>query len=109
MTVEIAKDYLKKRMRYLGFGENYYEDFKHIVLQPNEIRFEDGYNELWILAEDTADVRVESRIAVFDLSAANINEQKYEHQGKIKIQNYSAGINHVRFIRAIIKHKTETT
>ncbi len=107
MTIALALEYIPRRMRELGFGNEYYLRFRHFVLSPGEMREEEGYNQFFILVEEPVDVSVNSEFGVFDLSLANANEMSYEHQGLIKIQNQSPGINHVRFIQVIPIHKSE--
>lgn len=91
-------------MDELGYGKKYFLRFRHFVLQPQENLELNAYNQFFILVEEAADVSVVSEFGVFDLSLKNANEMLYEHQGKIKIQNYSPGINHLRFIQVIPKH-----
>jgi hypothetical protein len=42
---------------------------------------------------------------VYDIAEDKINEQSYEHQGDILINNNRNSINHVRFIQVIPKHQ----
>lgn len=107
MTINLALEYIPRRMEELGFGNRYYLRFRHLALQPHEQLTVTAYNQFFILVEEVADVSVVSEFGVFDLSLKNINEMLYEHQGKIEIQNYSSGINHIRFIQVIPKHKTK--
>lgn len=105
MTIEAALEILRGRMDDLGYRKNYYPQIKHLVLQPNEFREINAYNQLWILVDDSADISVTGEMGVFDLSLQNINELKYEFQGLIKIKNQVAGITHLRFVVGVPKHK----
>jgi hypothetical protein len=106
MTINLALEYIPRRMQELGYKGNYYIRFRHLVLQANEEQTIDAYNQFYYLVEEAQNVRVESETGIFDLSESTTNEMQYEHQSKIQIKNYSSGINHLRFIQVIPKHKT---
>ncbi|MDO9001388.1 MAG: hypothetical protein Q7W45_16600 [Bacteroidota bacterium] len=106
MTINLALEYIPRRMQELGYKGNYYIRFRHLVLQANEEQTIDAYNQFYYLVEEAQNVRVESETGIFDLSENTTNEMQYEHQSKIQIKNYSSGINHLRFIQVIPKHKT---
>ncbi|MGQ0829346.1 MAG: hypothetical protein ACT4ON_13240 [Bacteroidota bacterium] len=91
-------------MEELGYGNDYYIRFRHIVLQPGEKIEIDAYNQFYILVDRADNLNVSSEFGEFDLSANKTNEQLYEHQGQITIKNYSGALNNVRFIQIIPKH-----
>jgi hypothetical protein len=108
MTVALALEYIPRRMEELGFKKNYYIRFRHFVLQPNEHVDIEAYNQFYMLVDEPDGMNVTSDFGVFDLTVYT-NEQLYEHQGFISIQNYASAVNHVRFIQVIPKHfKIET-
>lgn len=104
MNIALALEYIPRRMNELGYGTNYYMRFRHLVLQANEHMDIEAYNQFYIMIDEPTNVNVTSEFGVFDLSLEKTNEQLYEHQGYISIQNYSSSINHVRFIQIIPKH-----
>lgn len=100
MTPELAHDFICRRMRELGFENKYYTRFRHIVLQPSEIRNEKAFHSYFVLTEEPDNVSVKSQSGLFDLGNTNLNELQYEHQGQIKIKNTSdAVVARVRFIQ----------
>ena len=105
MTVNLALEYIPRRMRELGYHRDYYIRFRHLVLQPGEEQTIDADNQFYYLIEEAENVRVESETGIFDLSESSTNEMQYEHQSKIQITNYLSGINHLRFIQVIPKNK----
>ena len=105
MTVNLALEYIPRRMEELGYHKDYYIRFRHLVLQPSEVQTIDADNQFYYLIEEAENVRVESETGIFDLSEKNTNEMQYEHQSKIQITNYLSGINHLRFIQVIPKNK----
>ena len=105
MTINLALEYIPKRMEELGNGKNYTIRFRHLVLQANETQTIDATNQFYYLVEEADQVRVESETGVFDLSEKATNEMQYEHQSKIQITNYLSGINHLRFIHVIPKNQ----
>lgn len=109
MNIALALEYIPRRMKELGYGSDYYIRFRHFVLQANEEIEIDAYNQFFILVEEVNDISVLSDFGIFDIAEDKTNEQTYEHQGLIFIANYSNGINHIRFIQVIPKHKPVTT
>lgn len=109
MTTALALEYIPRRMEELGYGKQYHIRFKHMVLQPLELLEILAYNQFYILVEDPPpNVSVMSDFGMYDLSFGATNEQSYEHQGLIFINNYEASNIHLRFIQVIPKHlKTE--
>ena len=107
MTINLALEYIPKRMEELGHGKNYTLRFRHLVLQGNESQSIDASNQFYYLVEEAEQVRVESETGVFDLSEKATNEMQYEHQGKMQISNYLSNINHLRFIHVIPKNKEQ--
>lgn len=107
MTINLALEYIPKRMEELGFKDNYSLRFRHLVLQPNENQLIQAFNQLFYLVEEAENVRVESENGVFDLSEDATNEMQYEHQNNIEVINYSSELRHIRFIQVIPKHITK--
>ncbi len=105
MTTSLALEYIPRRMRELGYAQNYYLRFRHLVMQPAEQLELDAYNQIFILVEEPSDVKVQSDFGLYDTTDNQTNEQIYEHQGLIAIENFSKQVNHVRFIQVIPKHK----
>lgn len=104
MTIALALEYIPRRMRDLGFGNDYYLRFKHLVLQPGEKIEIQADNQYFILVDEVSDASISSDFGLYDLTDATTNEQSYEHQGTISISSYSASAIHVRFIQVIPKN-----
>lgn len=107
MTINLALEYIPRRMQELGFGSEYFLRFRHLVLQPLEELEIPAFNQFYILVEEAEDISVKSEFGLFDLSYKNSNEMLYEHQGQINIKNYSKAIKHIRFIQVIPKHNAK--
>jgi hypothetical protein len=104
MTIDLALEYIPKRMTELGYAkEDYALKIRHLVFEPGEQGNIDAYNQLYILVEEAEDISVNSELGRFDLSSLNTNEMQYEHQGQIKIKNQSVQVRHIRFIQIIFK------
>ena len=101
MTINLALEYIPRRMAELGYKNNYHIRFRHLVLQPLEKIEMEAYNHIYLLVEEAADISVSSELGVFDLSLQTSNEMQYEHQGLIKVSNYAGSTRHVRFIQII--------
>jgi hypothetical protein len=107
MTEAFALDYIPRRMQELGYGNNYYIRFEHYVLQPNEHMDLTAYNQFYLLVQAVENLNIKSDFGMFDLSFDRSNKQQYEHQGYISIHNYSASVNHVRFIQVVPKYTSK--
>lgn len=103
MTIALALEYIPRRMEELGHGREYHIRFRHLVLQPSELMTLEAYNEFYMLIDEPDGISITSDFGFFDLSFFATNEQQYEHQGYISVQNYSKSANHVRFIQVIPK------
>jgi len=101
MTVNLAIEFIPRRMRELGHNDGYHLRFRHFFLQPAEQRTIIANGQLFLLVEPPDDVRVESDLGLFDLSELGADEYQYEHQGTISITNLSGLPSHARFIQVI--------
>ncbi len=105
MTIDLALEYIPRRMEELGFGNRYILRFRHLVLQPSENLTLDAHNQFYILVDQPSGISIESQTGLFDLSTSSTNEMQYEHQGTIRIRNMNGRVMHLRFIQVIIKHE----
>lgn len=105
MTINLALEYIPRRMKELGYGKAYHIRFRHLLLQAQQILDLDATNQIYLLVEEVEDISVQSDSGTFDLSLSNINEFQYEHQGRITIENQSTQTRHVRFIQIILNKK----
>ncbi len=96
-------EYLSRRMSELGSPECTFR-YRHFVLQPGEDLEIEAWQELLLLTHEVCDIQISSDFGVFDLSADNVSELQYEHQGLVTIKNTSSAATvHVRFLQAIPK------
>ena len=105
MTEEFAIAYIPDRMEELGYGKNYLPPkFRHFSLYATETRTVDAYNEYFMLIEADIEISVSSEFGMYDLTDDTINEQLYEHQGKIILTNKAKTVKQITFIQVIPKH-----
>ena len=104
MTTDLALEYIPRRMKELGYGDNYSLRFAHFVLSPNQVVSIEGSCQFFILVEEPANMDIESDTGIFNLSLATTNEMQYEHQGLITVKNLVGALNSVRFIQVIPKN-----
>lgn len=90
-------------MKELGYCK-YHLRFRHLKLKGSEIRKISAATHMFILVEPPDDVRVESKMGLFDLGEENINEIQYEHRGFLNITNLSVTAAHLRMIQVIPQH-----
>lgn len=107
MTIELALEYIPRRMKELGYGDHYSIQFRHFVLPPREKVKIHATNQLFILIEPLDTLSVKSDAGLFDVTIDHVNELQYEHQGAVQIRNYATITQHARFIQVI--PKTEET
>jgi len=103
MTIALAIEYIPRRMKDLSIAD-YYVRFRHFIIQAGEVVEIDSYNQFYILVDEVSEISILSDFGVYDLSDPNTNEQCYEHQGSITLQNYSPGPASIRFIQVIPKN-----
>jgi hypothetical protein len=101
MNETLAIEYIKMRMRQMGYENNFYVRVKHLVLDPMGERIIDAHNHFIVLISPNSGLRVESDTGMFDSSEMNTNEWNYEHQGEITIQNQNATQNNLQYLQAI--------
>lgn len=101
MTIDLATDYIRRRMEELGHGQQYHLRFRHFVLVPKEQISIEAVEQLFVLVEPIGTVRIESEFGLYDLTVDNSNELQYEHQGNVRVANYTHRIQHVRFVQVI--------
>lgn len=101
MIRELASEYIRSRMEKLGYGTDYYIEFRHLVFQPGEHRDIEAYNEFFLLSEAVDNVNIKSDFGIFDLSFNKADELQYWHQGFISIHNYASSVNHIQFVQVI--------
>lgn len=102
----MAIAYLERRAVELGY-KSYHIRFRHFMAEPATDRSIEAGTSLFLLVEVSAAVRVESETGVFDLTETATNELQYEHQGIIRLTNYSAVIQHVQMIQLILKDEQD--
>ena len=105
MNTPFAIDYVPRRMRELGFGNNYLTRWRHFQLEPAGTLRIDADNEFFLLINPNRNISVRSKFGVYDLSDPGINEMQYEHRGKIDVVNNSRAYMMVLFIQVIPTHK----
>ena len=105
MTTDFAIEYIPRRMQELVVGDNYLLKFRHFVMQPSDTLIIDAYNQYFLLVDVECDVTVSSEFGMYNLLDTGINEQQYEHQGKISIVNNSKTLKHIKFIQVIPRNQ----
>jgi hypothetical protein len=103
MTIELALEYIPRRMKELGYADDYSIQFRHFVLPPKEKIKVHAQNQLLLLIEPVDTISVKSDAGIFDVTIDYVNELQYEHQGSVRIRNYAAITQHARFIQVIPK------
>jgi len=106
MTPTLAMEYIPRRMRDLGYGDNYYIRFVHFRILPLEVRIIDASTDFYILVEDHPYISVDSDTGIFNTRLTTINEYQYEHNGQMVITNPTGAFSSIHFIQVIPKNNT---
>lgn len=104
MTTAIAQEYIRGRMKELGYADNYYLRLRHYVLQPKALITVHADSHWYLLINPPVMIRVQSEFGIYDLTIDTVNELQYEHQGIIEVKNYASHIQHVQFLQVIIQY-----
>ena len=104
MTIEFALDFIPRRMRELGYGDNYIIRWRHFQIEPNQTLKLESNNEYFMLINPSSNFAVRSKAGVFDLLDAAVDEQKYEHRGKVQVKNRAEETQLILFIQVIPNH-----
>ncbi len=105
MLIQFALDYIPRRMKELGFENNYITRWRHFQMEGTGTLHIDADNEFFLLIDPDVNVEVKSKFGVYDMSDIGINEMQYEHRGKIDIINNNNTVTMVLFIQIIPTHK----
>ncbi|MFZ5553555.1 MAG: hypothetical protein ACOZCO_10590 [Bacteroidota bacterium] len=106
MTTNLALEYIPRRMRELGYGNNYLIRFRHFILPPEGTLTVNAYSEYFILVETIDGVKVESDTGVFYSFEEQADELQYDHTGEITMTNTTTLYQPVKFIQVIPKTQT---
>ena len=105
MNIQFAIDYIPRRMKELGFGDDYNIRWRHFQIDRASTLKVNAENEFFMLIDPKEDIIVKSKFGMFDVKDTSINEMQYEHRGKISITNLSKQVQLVLFIQVIPQHK----
>lgn len=104
MTELFALDHIPRLMKDLGFGQDYYTEYKHFILRPGDTKSIEAGSQFYFLLGEYSDITIQSDFGVYDLGDPNLEEITYKHQGSIQISNNSLNRVHIRFIKVIPKN-----
>lgn len=109
MNLAFALDFIPRRMKELGFGEQYITRYRHVLVEDKTVLELRSHNQfMYFIAPEVLNLTIRSKRGVFCLTDYTINEQQHEHSGKIEIDNQTGQNQYVLFIQVIPKNKTKT-
>ena len=101
MTVGFAIDFIPRRMRELGHGDNYLTRWRNLQIDPLATLKIRADNEYYYLISRNASIMVSSKYGVYDRNNTNLSELQYEHRGFIQVKNQMDSPQFVLFIQVI--------
>lgn len=108
MYLAFALDHIPRRMRELGFEDQYLTRYRHLLIEDQQVLELNADNQYWFFIEPNG-LLIESERGVFNINDPTINIQQHEHSGKIIISNKTLGTNvWVLFIQVIPQHKNKS-
>lgn len=110
MNIAFALDYIPRRMKELGHGENYLTRYRHVRVEDKATVKIKATNQLllFITPEDLG-VVVKSTRGVLNLTDYSINEQQHEHSGLVEITNNTGQNIYALFIQVIPQNKPKNS
>jgi hypothetical protein len=85
MNMAFALDYIPRRMKELGYGENYLTRYRQVSVSPGTPLIIEAYNQLLLFVDPLDGVIVQSKRGKLNLNDYSITEQQHEHNGKVTV------------------------
>lgn len=117
MKTELALASIPRRMRELGYGDNYFIHHRHLRLPASKDLKINAANEFYFLIEEDALTfssskyegsdslfRVVSDSGIYDLAEKKADEMQHEHTGNITVKNLTKIDLFIKFIQVIPKN-----
>lgn len=106
MNINFAIEYIPRKMRELGYGDEYIIRLRSFAL-PRSVPFtmETSGGEFFLLVEEYNELTIESETGMYyrNLGTLTSNENIYEHRGKIVMNNKGNFPVYVKMIQVIPK------
>lgn len=102
MELAFAIDYIPRRMKELGF-KDYAVRYRHVRVTDKGVVI-DAQNQIWLAISPDAEIIIHSKAGIFKMNDKSINEQQYEHRGRIEISTASTELIYSLFIQIIPLH-----
>lgn len=108
MNIAFALDFIPRRMKELGYGENYITRYRHILVESGITQVLQVHNQyLYFISPEVINVSIRSKRGIFNLLDYSINEQQHEHSGKVEINNLTGQPVFALFIQVIPQNKSK--
>lgn len=108
MNIAFALDYIPRRMKELGYGENYLTRYRHVRVEDKSSITINAYNQLLLfISPEGLNINIKSSRGIYNLSDYTINEQQHEHSGAVAISNNTGQDQYMVFVQVIPKNKTK--
>jgi hypothetical protein len=89
MNIGFVLDQIPRRMKELGYGNNYYTRIRHFNLSASQEILINAMTDYYYLIEENQNLKMESHLGIYDTANNKINEMQHEHHGQITITNKS--------------------
>jgi hypothetical protein len=103
MELAFALDYIPRRMKELGYTE-YAVRYRHLRVKNKDKIIIQADNHLMLAISPNEQLTISSKAGVFKWFDTTVNEQQYEHRGKITVSNNDSQNIYVLFIQVIPLH-----
>jgi hypothetical protein len=90
MNTDLAIEYIRKKMKALGYQDYYHLEYRQLNLRPLKTIMIDVQDQFVLFVDGLSTLlRIESESGIYDQSDIGINELTHIHRGQIKITNSS--------------------
>jgi hypothetical protein len=105
MNFSFALDSIPRRMKEMGYGENYLTRYRHVRIEKTPATVFKAHNQLLLFIEPLDSIKIESEKGVYNMLDTKVNEQQHEHSGIVTITNSNGGAVYILFIQVIPLNK----
>ncbi|CAN5729305.1 hypothetical protein BH11BAC7_BH11BAC7_21330 [soil metagenome] len=105
MNFAFALDSIPRRMKEMGYGENYLTRYRHVRIEKTPVTIIQAHNQLLLFIEPLDNIKIESEKGIYNMLDAKINEQQHEHSGTVTITSSNSADVYILFIQVIPLNK----
>jgi len=104
MDATLLKELIAQRITEKGYSVQKSQIvYRDIALPARASKAFNAYNQLWMLIDDVAGIKIESSYGMYNLSNIVADEQQHEHTDQITIENLTSQATQIKMYQIILK------